>query len=119
VLAAARYTHRIGTALDVYGGGQLTVDDDHACYADNDAVVAVAPGPSPICPRSAEVSDGDRGSAAQVNAEYRLDPQHSFYGAFTQSTDRSEYDPLFSPNAQDGWTLGSAGACPTRSTCSM
>jgi hypothetical protein len=51
-------------------------------------------------------SDGDRGTAAQVNAEYRLTPQHSFYGAFTQSTDRSEYDPLFSPNAQDGWTLG-------------
>lgn len=107
VLAAARYTHRIGTSLDVYGGGQLTVDDDHGRYADNDAVVAGGTWTfANLSTIGAEVSDGDRGTAAQVNAEYRLTPQHSFYGAFTQSTDRSEYDPLFSPNAQDGWTLG-------------
>lgn len=107
LLAAARYTHRLGTALDLYAGGQLTVDDDHGRYADNDAVIAGGTYTfGNLSTLGAELSDGDRGSAAQLNAEYRLTPQHSFYGAFTQSTDRSEYDPLFNPNAQNGWTLG-------------
>ncbi|WP_140725008.1 TonB-dependent receptor [Pseudomonas sp. Hp2] len=107
VLAAARYTHRFGTALDVYGGGQLTVDDDGGRYEDNDAVVVGGLyNFANLSTVGAEATHGDRGNAAQVNAEYKLTPQHSFYGAFTQSTDRSEYDPLFNPNTQDGWTLG-------------
>jgi hypothetical protein len=54
----------------------------------------------------AEYTDGDRGNAAQVNAEYRLTPEHSLYGAYTASTDTDAYDPLFNSRAQDGWTLG-------------
>src|SRR5690606_37039498 len=105
LLGALRYTHRFGTALDVYGTAQLTLDDDGGAYADNDAwSLGGRYNFTNLSTVGAEFSDGDRGSAAQVNAEYRITPQHSFYGAYTYSADRTEYDPLFNPRAQGGWT---------------
>ncbi|WP_250064169.1 hypothetical protein [Stenotrophomonas mori] len=106
-LAAVKYQHRFGSALELYGVAQLTVDDDGGAYADNDAYTLGAKhlfgdGSS----LGAEVTDGDRGSAATVNAEYRLAPEHAFYAGYTQSTDTTAYDSLFNPRAQNGWTLG-------------
>jgi hypothetical protein len=55
----------------------------------------------------AEFTSGDRGDAAQLNAEYRFDPGHTAYGSYTFSTDSStRYDSLFNPAHQNGWTLG-------------
>ena len=59
-----------------------------------------------LSPVGAEVTSGDRGDAATLIAEYRLSPEHSFYGGYTYSTDSTEYDSLFNPNRQNGWTLG-------------
>ncbi|UNK41792.1 hypothetical protein MNO14_12605 [Luteimonas sp. S4-F44] len=107
LLGALRYTRRFGTALDVYGTAQLTLDDDSGRYADNDAfTLGGRYNFANLSTVGAELTTGDRGDAARVDAEYRLSPQHSFYGAYTYSTDRSDYDPLFNPNAQNGWTLG-------------
>ncbi|MEJ7806984.1 MAG: hypothetical protein WKG03_13810, partial [Telluria sp.] len=53
-----------------------------------------------------EGTHGDRGDAAQVSAEYRLSPDHTVYGAFTHSTDTTEYDSVFNRRLQGGWTLG-------------
>ncbi len=106
-LAAVKYQHRIGTTLEVYGVAQLTVDDDGGKYADNDAFTLGSRylfGDSSSL--GAELTDGDRGSAATVNAEYRLTPEHTVYGAYTQSTDTTEYDSLFNPRGQNGWSLG-------------
>ena len=62
---------------------------------------------SATCRRvGAEATTGDRGDAALVNAEYRLSPDHSFYGAYTWSTDTTDYDPLFNDGRNAGWTLG-------------
>jgi hypothetical protein len=106
-LGALRYTQRIGTALDLYATAQVTLDDDDGAYADNDAfTLGGRYNFADLSSVGAELTDGDRGSAAQVNAEWRLSPQHSFYGAYTYSADRTEYDPLFNPRAQGGWTLG-------------
>ncbi|MFT3898214.1 MAG: hypothetical protein QM719_11065 [Thermomonas sp.] len=107
LLGAARYTHRFGTALDLYGIAQFTLDDDGGKYADNNAyTVGGRYNFANLSTVGAELTTGDRGNAAQVNAEYRLSPQHSLYGSYTYSTDTTEYDPLFNPNAQNGWTLG-------------
>ncbi|WP_337245919.1 hypothetical protein [Luteimonas sp. gir] len=107
LLGALRYTRRFGTALDVYGTAQLTLDDDSGRYADNDAfTLGGRYNFANLSTVGTELTTGDRGDAARVDAEYRLSPQHSFYGAYTYSTDRSDYDPLFNPNAQNGWTLG-------------
>ncbi len=106
-LGALRYTHRFGTALDLYGIAQLTLDDDNGRYADNDAYTLGARyNFTDLSNVGAEVTTGDRGDAAQVSGEYRLTPQHSFYGSYTYSTDSTEYDSLFNPNRQNGWTLG-------------
>ncbi|MFT4255643.1 MAG: hypothetical protein QM599_01555 [Pseudoxanthomonas sp.] len=107
VLGAARYTHRFGTALDVYGTAQLTLDDDGGKYLDNDAyTLGGRYNFANLSTVGAEVTDGDRGHAAQVSGEWRLSAQHSFYGSYTYSADTTEYDPLFDTDAQNGWTLG-------------
>ena len=107
LLGAVRYTRRFGTALDLYGTAQFTLDDDGGKYADNDAfTLGGRYNFANLSTLGAELTTGDRGDAAQVNGEWRLSPQHSLYGSYTYSTDRSDYDPLFNPNAQNGWTLG-------------
>ncbi len=107
LLGAARYTHRFGTAFDVYGTAQVTLDDDDGAYADNNAfTLGGRYNFANLSTLGAELTTGDRGDAAQVNGEWRRSAQQSFYGSYTYSTDRSDYDPLFNPNAQNGWTLG-------------
>jgi len=102
-----KYTRRIGTALDLYGLAQVTLDDDGGRYADNNAYAVggkyLFGNQSSV---GGEVSTGDRGDAATLNAEYRLSAEHSFYGAYSYSTDTTQYQSLFNPNRQNGWTLG-------------
>lgn len=107
LLGAARYTHRFGTALDLYGTAQVTLDDDDGAYADNDAfTLGSRYNFANSSTLGGELTTGDRGESAQVNGEWRRSAQQSFYGSYTYSTDRTDYDPLFNPNAQNGWTLG-------------
>ncbi len=106
-LGAFKYHHRFDTALEVYGIAQLTLDDDGGQYADNDAFTVggkyLFGNLSSI---GAEATTGDRGQAVTLNAEYRLDANHSFYGGYTHATDQGEYDALFNPVRRGGWTLG-------------
>ena len=106
-LGAVKYTHRFGTSLDVYGTAQFTLDDDGGQYANNDAFTLGGKYMfGNLSSVGAEVTTGDRGDAATVEAEYRLNPEHSVYGTYTYSTDTTAYDSLFNPNRQNGWTLG-------------
>ena len=106
-LGAVRYTHRFGTKLDVYGTAQVTLDDDGGEYEDNNAFTLGGKYLfGDLSTVGAEFTTGDRGDAATVNAEYRLSPEQTVYGAYTFSTDSTEYDSLFNPNRQNGWTLG-------------
>ena len=107
LLGAVRYTQRIGTALDVFGTAQVTLDDDGGAYADNDAYsIGGRYHFANLSTLGLEYTDGDRGDALQASGEYRLSPEHGFYGSYTRSTDRTDYDPLFNPDARNGWTLG-------------
>ena len=107
VLAALQYRHRFGASLELYGTAQVTVDDDNGQYVDNDAFTVggkyLFGNLSSI---GAEVTSGDRGAAAMINAEYRMTMDHSIYANYTHSTDRSPYDPLFNNRRDTGWTLG-------------
>ena len=107
LLGAVKYSHQFGNTLELYGLVQATLDDDGGRYEDNNAV-AVG-GEYLLGDRAsvgAEVSTGDRGDSATVDAEYKLDSDHSLYGAYTYSTDTTEYESLFNPSRQNGWTLG-------------
>lgn len=107
LLGAIKYSHRFGTDLELYGLGQVTLDDDGGRYEDNNAI-AVG-GQYLFGDRSSvggEVSTGDRGDAASLTAEYWLQPDWSLYGSYTWSTDTSQYDSLFNPSRQNGWTVG-------------
>ncbi len=106
-LAALQYKHRFGSSLDVYGTAQLTVDDDGGRYVSNDALTLGGKYLfGDLSSIGAEVTTGERGDAAQVNGEYRISPEHTVYGGYTYSTDRSDYDPLFNDRQNSGWTLG-------------
>jgi len=106
-LGALKYLHRFGSTLELYGLAQLTLDDDGGQYAGNDAFTLGGKylyGDNSSV--GAELTTGDRGEAATVNAEHRLTAEYSVYGAYTYSTDTTTYDSLFTRNAQNGWTLG-------------
>lgn len=106
-LLAGRWNQRIGAALELYAIGQYTLDDDDGRYPKNNALTVGArhqfANQSSL---GAEVTTGNRGNAAQINGEYRINPDHSLYGAYTWSTDTTQYDPLFNPRVTPGWTLG-------------
>lgn len=107
LLAAVKYLHRLSSGTELYGIGQYTVDDDDGRYASNNALTLGGRHVfGNLSSAGAELTYGDRGHAAQVNAEYRLSQMHSIYGAYTYSTDRSDYDALFNPRLNTGWTLG-------------
>jgi hypothetical protein len=107
VLGAVKYAHRFGSTLEVYALGQVTLDDDGGRYEDNNALVVggkyLFGNQSSF---NAEGSVGDRGNAAVVGGEYRLTTEHSLYAGYTYSTDTTQYDSLFEPNRQNGWTVG-------------
>ncbi|MDB5851469.1 MAG: hypothetical protein JWP29_5221 [Rhodoferax sp.] len=106
-LGAGKYTRRVTPNLDIYGIVQLTLDDDGGKYADNNAYTVGAKYRfSNLSTVGAEATHGDRGNAALVNADYRLAPDHTVYGTFTASSDNTEYDSVFNPRQQGGWTLG-------------
>ncbi|QWP79253.1 hypothetical protein J5226_01090 [Lysobacter sp. K5869] len=107
VLAAVQYKQRFGSKLELYGTVQKTVDDDHGRYAPNDSVALGGKYAfGELSNVGAEVVHGDRGDAVKLDAEYRLAPDHSIYGAYTYSTDTTDYDPLFDDRRNTGWTLG-------------
>ncbi|GAB3345055.1 hypothetical protein [Lysobacter tyrosinilyticus] len=106
-LAAISYRQRIGSSLELYGTGQLTVDDDGGAYDKNNLVTLGAK--YLFGDRSsvgAEVSSGSRGHGGKLDGEYRLSPDHTLYGAYRYSTDSTSRDPLFDSALQSGWTLG-------------
>ncbi len=106
-LAALRYTHRFGTAFDVYGIAQLTLDDDDGSYAGNDLyTIGTKYNFANLSTLGAEFSSGDRGDALNVNGEWRLSDDHSLYAGYTYSTDRTSADPLFGTRAPTGLTVG-------------
>jgi hypothetical protein len=106
-LAAVSYARRLMGALDVYGIAQWTVDDDSGAYADNDLYTGgmryLFGGLSSI---GAELSTGDRGDAASMNAEYRVTPDHTLYGGYVYSTDDGTLEPALGERVPGGLTLG-------------
>ena len=106
-LAALKYLHRLTPSLELYATGQLTVEDDDGAYEDNDALIVGGKYLfGDLSSIGGEVSTGDRGEAVNVTGEYRLAADHSIYGGYTWSTDSTEYNRLFNPRRQDGWTVG-------------
>ncbi len=106
-LAALKYSQRISPSLELYGIGQGTLDNDGGKYRNNDALTAGARylfgNQSSV---SGEATHGSRGDALTVSGEYRLTPEHSFYGGYTVSTDTTQYDSLFNNGKRPGWTMG-------------
>ena len=106
-LAALEYRQRLRDALELYGIVQRTLDDDHGAYADNDAqILGLQYEFGEASTLGAEASHGDRGDAVRLQAEHRLAPDHSIYGAYTFARDALEHDPLFDQRSTPGWTMG-------------
>lgn len=106
-LAAVQYSHRFDDALDLYATAQATIDDDGGKYLSNDAFsVGGKYQFGNLSNVGAEIVSGDRGDSVLLNAEYRLTPEHAFYGNYAVSSVGDGYDRLFEPVQRNGWTLG-------------
>lgn len=104
-LAALRYDQRLGP-IDAYVVGQASVARDDAYAANNAGTLGAKYNFGDLSSVGAEYTAGNRGEAAQVNAEYRLGADHTLYGAYTYSTDTTVSDPLFGSSNPGGLTLG-------------
>lgn len=106
-LGALKYSQRVTPSLELYGIGQATLSGDGGRYAKNNAVTA---GASYVFGNQStvtgEATHGSRGDAFTLGGEYKLTPEHSFYGAYTASTDTTQHDALFNNGKLPGWTMG-------------
>ncbi|MFN3581019.1 MAG: hypothetical protein ACK4VV_11165, partial [Pseudomonas sp.] len=105
-LFALRYVHRLNPSVELFGTGQTTLSKS-GDYRNNDALSLGGRYLfGDLSSVGAEVTSGSRGDAVAVDGEYRLAADHTLYGGYTYSTDRSaETDPLFGGNP-GGLTLG-------------
>lgn len=98
-------------SLELYGIGQATLDNDGGKYRNNDALTAGVTCLANQSSVSGEATHGSRVNALTLSGEYKLTPEHSFYGGYTISTDTTQYDSLaFNNGKRPGLTLASAGA---------
>lgn len=107
MLAALRYTQRMGSTLELSATGQLTLDDDSGRYRNNDLLTLGAR--YLFGDRSslgAEASTGSRGRGARLEGEYHFDAGRTMYGSYGWSTVTTARDGLFNPTVRNGWTLG-------------
>jgi len=106
-LAALEYKHQVGSNLDLYGVGQLTLDDDGGAYEGNNSLTVGAEYVfGDFSTILAELVAGERGNAAKIGADYRLNQNYGIYGTYTYSSDIREYDTLFNSQLYTGWTVG-------------
>ncbi|MDH3588162.1 MAG: OmpA family protein, partial [Gammaproteobacteria bacterium] len=90
-LLALRYSHILSDAVEVYGIGQFTIENDSGSYDNNDlATVGASINVNGSTTLHGEYSTGHRGNGALLNLDYRLDDRHEVYGTFTQSVDRTD-----------------------------
>lgn len=105
LLAALNYTQRIGSHLELHGTGQVSTQE----RGDYDANNLLTLGAKYLFGNrsnvGAEVSGGSRGHGGKVDGEYRINDDHSVYGAYSYSTDTTR-DALFDTTLRNGWTLG-------------
>ncbi len=99
MLAALRYSHRIRNLVELYAGGQATVDDDNDA-GDNGLATFGARAWLGRATLHGSVSTGDRGAGGTLGADLKINDDHRIYGSYTVSTDRSHRV------RKDGLTLG-------------
>lgn len=106
-LAALEYKRQIGSNLDLYGIGQVTLDDDGGAYESNNSLTVGAEYVfGELSTILAELVAGERGNAAKIGADYRLNQNYGIYGTYTYSSELREYDTLFNSQLYTGWTIG-------------
>ena len=105
LLAAVRYRHRIGASLEVFSTGQVSTGEQGNYARNKLATVGARYLFGNRSSLGAEVSGGSRGHGGKVDGEYRIDDDHSVYGAWNYSTDTTR-DALFDTSMRNGWTLG-------------
>ncbi|MBT8143094.1 MAG: hypothetical protein KJO55_00235, partial [Gammaproteobacteria bacterium] len=90
MLLAMRYSYSLTDAIDVYGIGQVTLDNDSGRYDNNDLGTIGARVSLGRTSVQGEYSSGHRGEGALLNMDYRLNDRHQVYGTFTQSVDSTD-----------------------------
>lgn len=105
-LAAVRYSHYVTPSWELFGGGQVTIDDDHSRYEKNNSVnlgTRYYYGDSSSV--GLEGTSGTRGHSVLASIEHKLNADHTVYANYTFANQKSDYDSVFN-NSQTGLTVG-------------
>lgn len=105
-LAALRYSWYATPDLELYGVGQITIDDDNKKYEKNNMVTLGARyfyGDNSSI--NFEGATGTRGHSVQAGIEHKLSTDHTVYANYTFANQKSDYDSVFN-NSQTGLTVG-------------
>lgn len=104
-LAALKYAIKYTSALELYTSAQLTLDDDHGQYVNNDAVTAgFKYYYGDLSSIGFEGTVGHRGYSTLASLEHRLSPDHTIYTNYTFAQSNSDYNSVF--GGSTGWTIG-------------
>ena len=102
-LAALQYKRQIGSNLDLYATGQVTLSNDGGAYEDNNSLTVGAEYVfGELSTVMAEFVTGERGNAAKIGADYKLNQDYGIYGSYTYSSDLQKYDTLFNSQLYTG-----------------
>lgn len=105
-LAAMKYSQFVTPNWELYGIGQITVDDDHKRYEKNNMVTLgtryfYGDGSS----LNFEGATGSRGHSIQMGIEHKLGTDHTVYANYTFANQSTDYDSVFN-DQQTGLTVG-------------
>lgn len=112
LLFAMEYRHRVLTPLELYAIAQGTVDADPT-YDNNDLLTVganyQASGQTRV---GLEYSQGHRGEAASLDAQYQVNDDNTVYGRYTWSADTTA--PALSPFSESGFVIGHRSALTSK-----
>ena len=91
-LAALRYTHRLSKTLEVHATGQFGLSSDDGVADNNLATVGARWRLTDRTNVAADYSNGDRGDAATLSLDHRINSDHRVFGSYTMSADRTDRD---------------------------
>ena len=110
-LAALRYTHRLSQSLEVHATGQFSVSSDAGVADNNLGTVGARWRVTDRTNVAADYSNGDRGDAATLSLDHRINSDHRVFGTYTMSTDRTDRD-----DRERQFTLGNRSRISNQTT---
>jgi hypothetical protein len=106
LLGALRADYDITPNLETYLTGQLTIDNNNGAYDNNDALITGVRYLYDGSTISSQYTTGHRGDAVNLELSHKLNTDHTIYGGYTWNSQDYSTDNIFTPQTNQGFTVG-------------